>query len=535
MLPQQNNSSFWQDEPQPSFPSLIKDASTEVCIVGAGIAGLTTAYVLLKNGFKVVVLERDLIGRNETSRSSAHLSNILDEGLANLIELHGVENARRIVESHADAIDLIEKIVGEEHISCDFRRLDGYLYQSSETPRDYLKQEAQAAHRLGLRDVELLVSPHFTEFGPALRFPKQGQIHVTKFINGLLQAIQKMGGEIYTESPAVDFKDGPLSSVQVENGSTVYAKQIVVCTNVPINDRVLVHTMESAYRSYVIGIEVPKNTFPDILMWDTSRPYHYLRKTEGTKDGFDLLLIGGEDHRVGQEDHPEEKFETLHDWVLFNLGISGPISYKWSGQIIEPSDGLAYIGRNPGDRHTFIASGDSGHGLTHGVMAAMIIRDLIQKTPNEWADLYTPSRFRLKTLGKLIANSMNALSQYRDRIHLRNELKKVETKAGDGKLVHQGTHTFAVYTNEHNETVALNAVCPHLGGIVHWNEAEKTWDCPCHGSRFACTGEVLNGPAISGLKKAKLKKSTDEQSAVNMPDERTEYEKEKSRDSSAER
>nr|BFD59857.1 FAD-dependent oxidoreductase [Bdellovibrio sp. CKG001] len=528
----QINPSYWQSQTLPPFTPLRRDCSTDVCIVGAGISGLTTAYLLLKNGFKVVILERDTLGNNETSRTSGHLSNILDEGLSNLIESLGEEAARKAVASHSDAIDLIEKIIQEESIHCDFRRLDGYLYLSPETNKEYLKQEAQAARRLGLHDVELQVSPaHFADFGPALRFPRQARIHSQKYVLGLLQAIQKMGGEIYTESPAIEFKDTPLTYAKTTAGYCVYAKKIVVATNVPVNDRVQIHSKEKAFRSYVIGIEVPSDSFPDILMWDTTKPYHYLRKVPDFKEGLDLLLIGGEDHRVGQEDHPESIFETLHDWALFNLGISGPMTLQWSGQIIEPLDGLAYIGKNPGDRNTYIACADSGHGLTHGTLSAMILRDLIQETPNDWAEIYSPSRFRMRSLGKALRDNMNALVQYKDRIHLRRELKNSTSKPGEGRLLHQGPRTFAIYTDKENKTYTMNAVCPHLGGIVHWNAAEKTWDCPCHGSRFSCTGEVLNGPAISDLKSAVPKASSQPQPSEHATEERNEHETRKERDS----
>lgn len=533
---QQSNESIWQDLHSPEFPPLKEDASTDICVVGGGIAGLLCSYVMLKNGFTVTLLERDTSGNSETARTSAHLSNVLDEGLAKLIDNLGEDNARKAIASHSDAIDLIEKIIEEEGIDCDFRRVDGFLYLSPETNRDYLQEEARAAQKLGFSGVELLTSPpHFGDFGPALRFPRQARIHIQKFMNGLLRVITSMGGTIHCQSPAVEFKDGALPSVKTENGHYVYAKQVIVCTNVPVNDRVLIHSMESAYRSYVIGIEVPHDAFPDILMWDTSQPYHYVRKIENYADGKDLMLIGGEDHRVGQEDHPEAKFETLHDWALFNLGISGPISFKWSGQIIEPVDGLAHIGKNPGNRNTYVISGDSGHGLTHAAIGAMIIRDLIQQHPNEWSSLYSPSRFKVKNLGKMLSANMNALTQYRDRIMLRDELKNLSARPGEGQLVHQGAKTYAIYTSENNETVTLNAVCPHLGGIVHWNAAEKTWDCPCHGSRFACTGEVLNGPAVSGLKAAVMKPTQEKTDKVTLPDERTEHEKSKTRNTSAER
>lgn len=502
MLPQQNNSSIWQSVPVKSYPPLASDQSADVCVVGGGLAGLLSAYLMCKNGFEVIVLERDSFANSETARSTGHLSFVLDEGFHHLIQSLGEDRARKAVASHSDAIDLIEKIIAEEKIDCEFRRVDGFLYLSPETDKDFLHKEILAASRLGIRDVELQASPlHFPDFGPALRYPRQARLHSVKFVSGLLQALDKMKCHLYSRSPAVEFIDSPLTSVSTENGHTVYAKNVFVCTNVPVNDRIRVHNLEAPYRSYVIGVEVPSGTFPDILMWDTEQPYHYLRLEPGFAPGKDLVLVGGEDHRVGQDDHPEDRFAALHDWLLFNVGISGPIEAKWSGQIIEPIDGLAHIGRNPGDRHTFIACGDSGHGITHAAITAMILRDLVRHTPNDWKNLYSPSRFQLRSLGRFIQNNMNALAQYRDRMQFRDELRTTSAPAGEGVLLHQGAKTFAVYTNEKNESVTLSAVCPHLGGIVHWNAAEKTWDCPCHGSRFACTGEVLNGPAVSGLKK----------------------------------
>ncbi|MNJ99826.1 Gamma-glutamylputrescine oxidoreductase [compost metagenome] len=501
----QAHHSFWQRVQLPTFPSLRGKASTDVAIVGAGIAGLTTAYILLKNGFEVIVIDKDDLGYGETARTSAHLSDILDEGFQELIRLHGEEGAQKAFASHSDAIDLIEKIIAEEFIDCDFSRVDGYLYISSETDMDFLQKEFEASLKAGVQEMEVQASPRFfPQLGPALRYGRQARLHPLKYLAGLIEAILKMGGKIYGSSRAIDFGDGEYPFVRTADDAIIQAKHIVVCSNVPVNDRFQIHTKQAAYRSYVIGMEIPENTFPDILLWDTSKPYHYVRKIENTRPGFDTLLVGGEDHRVGQADHPEQIFARLQNWFQNSLKLQGTLTYKWSGQIIEPVDGLAYIGLNPGDEKTVISCGDSGHGLTHAGITAMITRDLLQGSPNEWVDLYSPSRMNLKATKKYIQENANTMRQYKDRLHLSKDLKHEHLIAGEGTLVEHGTEKFALYKDNEDQLFCFRAVCPHLGGVVHWNSAERTWDCPCHGSRFSATGEVLNGPAIIPLTAAPL-------------------------------
>ena len=502
----QNSHSIWQDITPPVFPPLAQNQKTEICVVGAGIAGVTTAYLLLKNGFQVTLLERDSFGDNETARSSAHLSNVLDEGFSKLIRLHGTKGARLAYESHSDAIDLIEKIIVEENIDCDFKRIDGYLYLSPDTDPEYLQQEVLAARDIGFHNVTLEASPrYFATLGPALSYPQQARIHVLKYLRGLLTAITQMGGRVYGLTKVVEVHGGQDAYVETDFGHRVSCDQIVVTTNVPINDLLQIHMKEGAYRSYVIGIEVPEGSFPDILMWDTEHPYHFVRKFESEKKGFEVVLVGGEDHRVGQEPEQHHPFEKIEQWARQRMGLAGPVTYRWSGQIIEPFDGLAFIGRNPqDDDNVFIITGGSGHGLTHGSIGATIIRDLIQNHPNEWCQLYDPSRLSPRALPLMAKENFKSLVPYEDHLHLKDRYTEGPLVPGEGILVRDKLKEIAVYCDPDGKVYAFSAVCPHLGGVVHWNKIEKTWDCPCHGSRFSCTGEVLNGPAISNLESAPI-------------------------------
>jgi glycine/D-amino acid oxidase-like deaminating enzyme/nitrite reductase/ring-hydroxylating ferredoxin subunit len=497
----QNSQSIWQEVEPPVFPPLGQDLKTEICVVGAGISGVTTAYLLLKNGFQVTLLDRDSFGDGETARTTAHLSNVLDAGFTKVIRLHGEKGAKLAFESHSDAIDLIEKIIEEESIDCDFKRVEGYLFLSPDSKANYLQEEYEACKKVGFQEITLEASPrYFATLGPAIRYPQQGRFHSLKYLKGLLKAIVEMGGKVYGLTKVTEVHGGKDAYVKTDFGHRVSCEQIVVTTNVPMNDWVQIHIKEGAYRSYVIGIEVPENTFPDILLWDTGHPYHYVRKIESKKKGFDIVLVGGEDHRVGQEKDDHYPFEKIEKWARERLGLAGKITHKWSGQIIEPFDGLAFIGRNPMDAdNVFIITGGSGHGLTHGSLGATIVRDLIQDHPNEWSKLYDPSRISPRALGLMAKENAKSILPYEDHLYLKDQYTKGPLVPGTGVLVRDKLKEVAVYCDPQGKLHSFSATCPHLGGVVHWNEIEKTWDCPCHGSRFSCTGQVLNGPAISNL------------------------------------
>ncbi|MFS4457670.1 FAD-dependent oxidoreductase [Bdellovibrio sp. HCB2-146] len=499
---EQNSTSIWQSIDLPALPALSENLETDVCVVGAGIAGLTTAYLLLKNGYRVTVLNRGSFGQNETGHTSAHLSYVLDDRFTHLIHIHGVKGARLAYESHSDAVDLIEKIVQEENIHCDFKRVDGYLFLSPSTRSSLLEDEMEACRRIGFRDMSLEVSPrYFATLGPCIHFPRQARIHPLKYLSGLLKAIQQMKGKVFNLTSVVEFQGGENAYVTTDFGHKVTAQHIVVATNVPVNDRVKIHAKEAAYRTYVIGIDVPAGTFPDILMWDTEDPYHYVRLIESTSPGIDTVLVGGEDHRVGQKFDKGPPHEELARWARERLGVSGKISYQWSGQIIEPFDGLAFIGRNPGDKdNVYIASGDSGQGLTHGTLAGTVLRDLIQNVRNEWSDVYDPSRVSLRAMPQLVQEGFKSTLPYEEHLHVRHDSLPADMQAGEGRILKDGLREIAVFCDEDNNIHSFSAVCPHLAGPLHWNDKEKTWDCPCHGSRFACTGEVINGPALGGMK-----------------------------------
>ncbi|HZB47013.1 MAG TPA: FAD-dependent oxidoreductase, partial [Pyrinomonadaceae bacterium] len=346
----------------PAASPLQEDARAEVCVVGAGIAGMTTAYLLAREGKSVVVIDDGPVAGGETSRTTAHLTNALDDRYYELERLHGERGARLAAESHTRAIDLIEEIVEEEGIDCDFARLDGYLFVPPGDSTDQLGHELRAAHRAGLTEVEYVERVPFDayDFGAALRFPYQGQFHILKYINGLTEAFRRRGGRVHTKTHAAEIVGGDAAHVRVAGGFRVTADAVVVATNSPVNDLVAIHTKQAPYRTYVVGARVPRGSVPRMLLWDTEDPYHYVR-LQSVEEGHDVLIVGGEDHKTGQENDAEARFSRLEAWTRERFPSVESFEYRWSGQVMEPVDGLGFIGRNPGDaENVYIATGDSG-------------------------------------------------------------------------------------------------------------------------------------------------------------------------------
>ncbi len=500
----------------PSFPALGGDARADVCVVGAGIAGLSTAYVLTKAGKKVIVVDDGPIGGGESGRTTAHLTNAMDDRIYVLEHVHGAEGVRRIVESHGAAVDRIEQIVREERIDCDFMRVDGYLFLGGGDRERVLDEELAAAHRAGLTGVSKLsnVPDAGYNFGPCLRFPNQGQFHSLKYLTGLAQAIVRGGGRIYCDTHVASVEGGSPCKVETETKHTITADAVCVCTNASITDMFRTHMKQAPYRTFVIAAVVPRGSVPAALYWDTPDPYHYVRlqpleePAPGALTGdtlYDALIVGGEDHKTAHEDDAEDRWRCLEEWMRERWPQAREVIYRWSGQILEPNDYIAFIGRNPdGAKNVYMASGDSGQGMTHGAIAGMLLSDLVLGRSNPWESLYDPHRVSLRTrpIEEFAKENADVALQYvLDYASPGDVGAETEIPRGEGRLIRHGLHKVAAYRDDSGTVHTCSAVCTHLKCIVQWNSAEKSWDCPCHGSRFDPYGKVLNGPAVSDLEK----------------------------------
>ncbi len=488
----------------PSEKSLDRNTSANVVIVGAGIAGLSVGYLLAQAGKAVVVLDDGPIGGGMTARTTAHLTCALDDRFYELERLFGEAGSRLAAQSHRAAIDQVEAIVSKERIECEFERVNGYLFLAADGTIQKLDDELKAAHRAGLLDVtrEERVPFEFWNSGPCLHFPRQAQFHPLKYLTGLARAIEREGGKIFTGTHADKMEGGDDARVTTTSGYEITCDAIVVATNSPVNDRVAIHTKQAPYTTYVIGARIPKDSVPSVLLWDgpfdSDAAYHYIRVAR--EDDYDVLIVGGEDHKTGQQNDGAQRWGKLEQWTRNRFPMAEEIEFRWSGQVMEPIDSLAFIGRNPGDAdNVYIATGDSGMGMTHGTIAGMLLTDLIMQRENPWAELYEPSRKSGAAAKEFIKQSANVAGEYAELLTPGEVDSIEEIEKGEGSVIRSGLMKHAVYRDGDGVTHSVSAVCRHLGCIVAWNSSEKTWDCPCHGSRYDRFGVVIEGPANTDL------------------------------------
>ncbi|HKP75665.1 MAG TPA: FAD-dependent oxidoreductase [Longimicrobiaceae bacterium] len=498
--------SVWEStNPQHEFPPLAGDATADVAIVGAGLAGMSVAYHLAKAGQSVIVLDDNAVGGGETGQTTAHLSSALDDYFQVLEKVHGKDGARIAYASHASAIDAIERIAQAEGIDCDLYRVDGYWFLSPDRDVSFLEKERDAAERAGAEGLEIVprIPVDGWESGPALRFPNQGQFHALKYVEGLTRAVQAAGGRIHTGNHVVNVEGGTRPRVSGE-GFSVTAGAVVIATNSPISNRFAIHTKQAPYRTFVVAGKVPAGAVPRILFWDTLDPYHYVRTQPVEGDAGQVwLIVGGEDHKTGHHDDAEDRFARLEAWAKARFPVTS-FELRWSGQVLEPVDYMGFIGRDPGFQNVYVATGDSGQGMTHGTIAGILISDLVLGRANEWEKLYDPSRKTLSfdSAKQFLEENLDVAVQYKDLLPTGGEVEGADKiAAGEGAILQVGGSKVAAYRDEQGVLHQKSAYCTHLGCVVRWNHEEKSWDCPCHGSRFSSTGEVvLNGPAITGLK-----------------------------------
>lgn len=486
--------SIWETVGLPNFLEIKEQTRTDVCVIGGGLTGLSVAYELAKRGKKVVLLESFRLGSGQSGRTTAHLSCQLEENFVDLVKMHDLPVIRKFLEAHRGAIDCIETIVAQEEIHCDFKRVDGYLFRGENVEEDFMMKEHDAGAKCGIILDPVLKTPLLRKTVPGLKFASQAQFHPLKYMKGLLRCLADLGVVIHenTRVTEIDNPTPDLSVIRTEHGIDVEADYVVVATDSPINTRFHIHTKQYAYRTYSIALELKKET-ENVLLWDTEDPYHYVRVHENR------LIVGGEDHRVGKT--PDlNPFEELEMWARDNFGGLGAVTDKWSGQVFEPADVIGYIGKNPGtDRNIYIATGYSGSGMTSAIIAAEIIPNLIEKKDHPLAEIYDPKRPPLRNLTEFVLENVSSAIQYSDWFSAGEVKSEEEIPEDTGCLVRHGLTKACVYHEQGDNFERKSAVCTHLGGIVHWNDIEKTWDCPAHGSRFNTHGTPIEGPAISEL------------------------------------
>jgi glycine/D-amino acid oxidase-like deaminating enzyme/nitrite reductase/ring-hydroxylating ferredoxin subunit len=498
---------IWDEVELPRFKPLSHDVDVDVAVIGAGVTGVTAAWLLKQEGFRVALLDRRQVGGVDTGCTSAHLTAVLDTDLTTLASTFGHAGAQAIWDAGLAAIDQIESLIEECQIECGFRRVPGFHHAAVHADDDTvakeaerLRAEASLARKLGF-SVEVVGSTPLMN-QPGWRIDDQAIFNPRAYLKGLLRRIPG-NGSIVCEQSEVTFTD--VAECLACGAHIIRAPRVFVATHNPLVgcqsavSAAFFQTNLALYTSCVLAARVKKPVdFVPGLFWDTAKPYHYVRTYE---DGTGMALIaGGEDYKTGQVADTRKPFEDLEHWFK-KLAPHAKVTHRWSGQVIETPDGLPFIG-DVGSRQ-YVATGYGGNGLTFGTLAAMIVRDAISGTiANPWAELFDVKRSAIARapFEYLRENADYPYYLVRDRFstfshHLRG------IQRGQGRLVEIDGQLVAASRDSEGELTLLSPDCTHMGCRVNWNQAEGTWDCPCHGSRFLATGEVLAGPAEHGLER----------------------------------
>ncbi|WP_026461968.1 FAD-dependent oxidoreductase [Adhaeribacter aquaticus] len=494
-----STTSIWSNRSEEtSFPTLTNDITVDVAIIGGGITGITAASILAKAGKRVAVLEAWQVAKGTTGSSTGNLYAPVGERLHTVETKFNQEVLEKVAASRSAAIDFIQKQVQDYQLDCDFERVPWFFFTEPGENDLNVEEERKAVKRAGLPISEEVPANFPFTTDSFFYVPNQAQFNPLRYTQLLAKKIESPTCQIYENTKAVEFNNGSPCTVRTENGHTVTANQIIMATHTP-KGIYGVHTTMGPYREYAIAARL-KEPYPNPgIYWNMRMMQHLSIRTYTDQTGTYLLMLG-EKHKVGQKEHNEENYQKLIEYIRTRFSVDS-IAFTWSAQNYKPSDSLPFIGPDGKNSNIYIATGFSADGLTYGTLAAMIIADQIQGIDNPWGKIYDANRFTpVASALKFAKENINvAYELAKDYLTGGDADKFNEIKPGEGATVGVGTGQVAAYRDEQNNLHVVSAVCPHMGCIVHFNNTEKSWDCPCHGSRFSIDGEVLEGPAIAGL------------------------------------
>ncbi len=473
----------------------------DVVIVGAGITGLSTGLALQQSGMKCIVIEAHNIGFGTTGGTSAHLNTMLDLPYDEMISKHGKDNATLVARGAREALARIRQWSGAYAPSCNFKEQDAYMFATTDEQAEALKNLVEGTRSVGL-DAELVdnMLPYF-KFLKAARFGGQASFHPTRYLMGIAEAFRAVGGQVKENCSVLDVDTSDSGSLKIQTSlGPVRAKNLIYATHVPPGVNIL-HFRNAPYRSYVLAAKLEAGADPlGALVYDMEEPYHYYRMAE--VDGDRFLVAGGCDHKTaeGNELAQARKLEA-HVRSLFPVA---ELTHQWSSQFFEPTDGLPYIGRLPmSDERILVGTGYSGTGLTYGTLASIVLTDLLVKGESPYQDVFKPSRV------SMVAGFSNFVKEAADVVgHLvaapfpEQKITDLGDLAkGEGRLIQHDGKSIGLFRDETGELHGVSPACSHIKCTVAWNAQERSWDCPCHGSRFDLDGNVLTAPARKPLQK----------------------------------
>ena len=492
--------SLWIDTtPETSFASLAGDVSVDVAVIGGGITGITAATLLKRAGRTVAIVESKRVVRGVTGYTTAKVTSSHGVIYKDLVERFDEETARTYGASQEAALAQIARFVEDEAIDCEFERTSNYLYAESAADLETVEQEAETAARLGLPASFVRESPLPFSIAGAVRFDNQAQFHPRKYLLHLVDQIPGDGSHVFEETRALAVDGGDICRVETDKG-VVTARDVVVATSLPFLDRGFFFAKAHPYRSYVVCPKVPDESAPPGMYVSTEQPSHTIRRS--AYPGGTVLVIAGEGHKVGHAEDTAERYRRLDEWARSRFPVEST-EYRWSTQDYYAVDKLPYIGRlTRRARNAYVATGYRAWGLTNGTLAGMILSDLILGRENPWAEIYDAKRIAPRAAAAMFVKENLGAAKHlilRRTVTTRKAGEAAEIAPGEGALVKVRGRNVGVYRDEGGALHAVSPICTHMGCVVGWNPAEKSWDCPCHGSRFSPEGQVIQGPAVRDL------------------------------------
>jgi glycine/D-amino acid oxidase-like deaminating enzyme/nitrite reductase/ring-hydroxylating ferredoxin subunit len=491
--------SYWIDSTEPtSYPPLRDTIEVDVAVVGGGITGLTTAYLLAKEGRTVAVIDSKRIVRGVTGYTTAKLTAGHGVLYAELIERFGERRARIYAESNQRAVDRVREIASELGIDCDLEAMSNYVYGESPEDAERIRREVDAAQLLGLPASFVTETPLPYDVSGAIRLDDQAQFHPRKYLLPLAAAVEGAGGWVFEETMVVDVKDGSPSEVRTRTGS-IRARDTVLASHIPFLDRGLFFAKVHPHRSYAVAARTDPSRIPEGMFLNAGTPTRSVRSI--VQDGSRLLLVGGDGHKPGADPDTVRHYDTLERFAR-EFDPAAEVTHTWSTQDYMSVDRVPYMGRlTRRSRHVFVATGFGKWGMSNGTVAATILADLVLGRENDWLELYDAKRLELRASARrfVTENAKVAGHFVADRVSPPGPRAPEELQPGEGAVVRRGGQLVAISRGDDGTLSAVSAACTHLGCIVAWNPAERSWDCPCHGSRFGADGKVIQGPAIDEL------------------------------------